>query len=66
MPRDRSDAIIVRYQPLGEAAHRDVYEPNHTRGDYDRIREVYTGDGWEAVGHQVVRDVEVEHPDLED
>ena len=62
MARNRSDAVVVTYQPAGRAARREVFEPT-SDGRYERVEEVRREDGtWHRVGSEVVESVIVEDP----
>lgn len=63
MTRDRSDAFVVTYDPVGRAARRLTFEP-HSEGGYLRVERVQREDGtWHPVGRERVNSVDVETPD---
>lgn len=59
MTRDRSDAIIVRRDPLRGPPERDRYEPR-SDGRWVRVDEVWTGCTWRPRGRELVANVSVE------
>jgi len=51
---DRSDAVVMRWQPAGRAARRIVFEPTSS-GDWTRLEQVRSdvdGVGWQTVGSE--------------
>jgi hypothetical protein len=58
MPRDRGDAIVVRYDPVRGPERKDVYEPQADDG-YDRREYVWTGCAWRYVGGETVENATV-------
>lgn len=61
---DRSDAVVVTYQPAGRAPRRLVFEPRSGDGpDWQRVEEVRDHNGeWREVGSELVERVDVERP----
>jgi len=56
---DRSDALIVRWDPEGRAPRRIVFEP--TRDGWDRSEQAWSDhDGWREVGRERVDSVRIE------
>jgi len=57
MTRDRSDAVIVRWNPAGRAARRFVFEPR-SDGNWTRSEQVRDhADDWREVGSEVVESI---------
>jgi hypothetical protein len=60
--RDRSDAKIVTWSPVGRAQRRLVFVPRASDGpDWERVEQVRREDGsWHTVGQELVATVTLE------
>jgi hypothetical protein len=59
---DRSDALILRYDPVGRAPRRLRFEP--TADGYERIEEVWNGCQWRGVGNESVDHLALENAEV--
>lgn len=59
--RDRSDAVIVRWTPIGRATRRYRFEP-HSAGGWTAYEEVRARGEWRPVGTESVEELDIENP----
>lgn len=60
MTRDRSDAVIVRLDPVRGSPRRYRFEPRRD-GDWTMVDEVWTGCTWRSRGREVMASIGFEN-----